>query len=407
MRDLLKRAARRAGLAVAGAGLVAGLAACTGGPAEGGDKGRPDEAIQVMPRDGATGVSPDGPLRVELDAGRLEQVRVTRIESEGRATVPGRISGDGLSWSPSEGARLSAEAKYSVDVVARDAQGRRTARHTTFTTAVPGNRFIGYFVPENRATVGTGMIVSFTFNREIADRAAVERAIRVTSRPHVEVAGHWFGRDRLDFRPERYWKPGTRVTVEMRLQGVAAAPGVRGVQDRTLTFTVGRSQVSTVDAREHTMRVVRDGETLATLPITAGADETPTYNGRMVVSEMHEVTRMNGATVGFTTEDGRSEYDIKDVPHAVRLTTSGTFLHGNYWAETEAFGAENVSHGCVGLRDDKGGSSESPAGWFFDRTLIGDVVEVVHSDDRTVSPDNGLSGWNLGWREWKEGSALG
>jgi len=36
---------------------------------------------------------------------------------------------------------------------------------------------------------------------------------------------------------------------------------------------------------------------------------------------------MNGRTVGFG-----GEYDIPDVPHAMRLTTSGTFVHGNYWS---------------------------------------------------------------------------
>ena len=87
----------------------------------------------------------------------------------------------------------------------------------------------------------------------------------------------------------------------------------------------------------------------------------------------------------------------------MRLTTSGTFLHGNYWADAEVFGEENVSHGCVGLRDVKGGSADTPAGWFFDRTLIGDVVEVVNSKDRKVAPDNGLGGWNMGWKEWKAG----
>ncbi|MEU1280967.1 Ig-like domain-containing protein [Streptomyces sp. NPDC005805] len=407
MRDALKRAVRRAGLALAGAGLVAGLVGCTGGAPDGGGKGSGrDEVIRVTPEDGAKGVAPDGPLRVELDGGRLERVRVTRIEADGGAEVPGRIAADGLSWTPEKGTRLGLAAKYGVDVVALDARGRRTARHTTFATAVPEHRFIGYFKPENRATVGTGMIVSFSFNREIADRAAVERAIRVTSDPPVEIAGHWFGRDRLDFRPERYWKPGTRVTVDMRLRDVAGAPGAYGIQQKRVVFTVGRSQVSTVDAAAHTMRVVRDGKLLAEVPVTAGADKTPTYNGRMVVTEMYDVTRMNGATVGFKKKDGRGEYDIPDVPHAIRLTTSGTFLHGNYWAVPETFGSDNVSHGCVGLRDDKGGSSESPAGWFYDRTLIGDVVEVVNSRDRTVAPDNGLGGWNLDWRTWKAGSAL-
>jgi lipoprotein-anchoring transpeptidase ErfK/SrfK len=119
----------------------------------------------------------------------------------------------------------------------------------------------------------------------------------------------------------------------------------------------------------------------------------------MVVMEMLEVTRMNSRTVGFG-----GEYDIPDVPHAMRLTDSGTFVHGNYWA-SGVFGNSNVSHGCVGLQDVKGGSSDSPAGWFFDRSLIGDVIEVVNSDDKEVAPDNGLGGWNMGWKEWKAGGA--
>jgi lipoprotein-anchoring transpeptidase ErfK/SrfK len=180
---------------------------------------------------------------------------------------------------------------------------------------------------------------------------------------------------------------------------------VYGLQHRTLSFTVGRHQVSMVDAAAHTMQVRRDGRLLATVPITAGAPTTTTYNGKMVVTEMLEVTRMDGATVGFRKADGKSEYDIPDVPHAMRLTRSGTFLHGNYWAPN-AFGNANVSHGCVGLRDVKGGSSTTPAGWFFDRSLIGDVVEVVNSKDRTVAPDNGLGGWNMGWEEWKAGGAV-
>lgn len=254
--------------------------------------------------------------------------------------------------------------------------------------------------PENRSTVGTGMIVSLTFNREIENRAAVERAIHIEASPAVEVRPHWFGKDRLDFRPRTYWKPGTRVTVGLRLRDVEGARGVYGLQYKTYSFTVGRSQVSLVDAAAHTMEVRRDGDLFATVPITAGAPKTTTYNGKMVVMEMLEVTRMNSRTVGFG-----GEYDIPDVPHAMRLSDSGTFLHGNYWA-SDVFGSTNVSHGCVGLKDVKGGSSDTPAGWFFDRSLIGDVVEVVNSNDKEVAPDNGLGGWNMGWKEWKAGGAV-
>ncbi|MEU5401882.1 Ig-like domain-containing protein [Streptomyces sp. NPDC005963] len=402
MRHVLKRAERGVVAALTCAGLLGALAGCTGsGVGAFGKPPSPADTIRVVPDDGARGIATDGRLEVRLPSGRLERVTVMRIESDTPAPVAGGISDDGLRWLPAQGTRLDLAAKYSVDVVALDAHGRRSARHTTFTTAVPENRFIGYFKPENRATVGTGMIVSFDFNQKIADRAAVERAIKVTSDPPVEIAGHWFDRDRLDFRPKEYWEPGTQVTVDVRLRDVEAAPGAYGIQNKRITFTVGRSQISLVDAEAKTMQVRRDGRLLATVPITAGAPKSTTYNGKMVVSELFDVTRMNGRTVGFG-----GEYDIKDVPHAMRLTESGTFLHGNYWAAAEIFGQVNVSHGCVGLRDVKGGSADTPAGWFFDRTIVGDVVEVINSPDKQVAPGNGLSGWNMQWTQWKQGSAL-
>ncbi|MET9152639.1 Ig-like domain-containing protein [Streptomyces griseoflavus] len=404
MRHVTGRARRaRAALAVvvAWAGLLTGTAGCTAdGPVRGafGPPGRGD-AIRVVPDDGSEDVRPGSPLRVRVPDGRLESVKVVVSQDARESPVPGRVSADGLTWKPDDD-RLALAAKYTVDAVAVDGEGRRSARHTTFTTFVPEERFIGYVAPEDRATVGTGMIVSLEFNRKIAHRAAVERAVRVTARPAVEIRPHWFGDSRLDFRPEHYWKPGTRVTVDLDLRDVEGAPGVYGLQRRTFTFTVGRSQVSVVDASRHTMRVRRDGELLTTVPITAGAAKTPTYNGKMVITEMLEVTRMNSRTVGFG-----GEYDIPDVPHAIRLTSSGTFLHGNYWAEPGVFGSSNVSHGCVGLRDEKGGGADTPAGWFFDRSLIGDVVEVVNSKDRKVAPDNGLGGWNMNWRQWTAGGA--
>ncbi|MBN0048918.1 L,D-transpeptidase family protein [Streptomyces actuosus] len=406
--------ARRVGAALAAvltwAGLLAGAAGCTaegaGGPDGLFDKPPASEdVIRITPDDGSKGVRPDRRLRVQVPSGRLESVKVVKSQDARESPVRGRISDDGLSWEPAD-RRLALAAEYTVDAVALDGHGRRSARHAVFTTYVPEKRFVGYVTPEDRAVVGTGMIVSIEFNREIADRAAVERAIEVSAEPAVEIRPHWFGDGRLDFRPERYWKPGTEVTVALHLRDVQGAPGVYGLQDRTYSFTVGRSQVSLVDAARHTMQVRRDGQLVATVPVTAGAPKTTTYNGKMVVMEMLEVTRMNGATVGFKKADGKSEYDIPDVPHAIRLTESGTFLHGNYWADQEVFGQANTSHGCVGLRDVKGGGADTPAGWFFDRSLVGDVVEVVHSKDGKVAPDNGLSGWNMGWKEWKEGTAL-
>ncbi|MFG2625437.1 Ig-like domain-containing protein [Streptomyces sp. NPDC048473] len=406
MNHVAKRAVASSATVLTWAGLLAVLAVlagCTGAGSIFSGKARPpQEAIVITPKDGAKNIGPDDRMEVKVPDGRLESVKVMRIEDAQRQAVPGRIAYDGLSWTPrGEAGRLRLAAKYSVDAVALDGAGHRSARHTTFTTTVPEHRFIGYFKPENRSTVGTGMIVSFDFNRPVTNRAAVQRAIRVTSVPAVGVVGHWFGNARLDFRPAAYWKPDTEVTVKVGLRDVEGAPHVYGTQDKTVTFKVGRSQTSLVDAAAHTMEVHRDGELVSTVPITAGYPGMDTYNGKMVVSEMYDVTRMDGRTVGFG-----GEYDIDDVPHALRLTRSGTFVHGNYWSDDDVFGSTNVSHGCIGLRDVQGGSSDTPAGWFFDRTLVGDVIEVVNSKDKQVAPDNGLGGWNLDWTRWKAGSAL-
>lgn len=382
--------------------LTAGLCALTAGCATDGDDAKPPErAIRVTPDNGTREVRAPAPLRVSVEEGRLERVRVVRKGDVRDRALRGKLSDDGRTWQPAAGhRRLALASRYTVDAVALDGDGRRVARHSSFTTYVPRHRFIGFFTPENRQRTGTAMIPSIDFNRPIRARAAVERAIRVRASPHTEVAPHWFGRSRLDFRPRTYWKPGTRVTLDLRLRDVQGAPGSYGIQQKTVHFTVGRDQRSVVDAAARTLTVQRDGRVVRRFPVTAGDTANPTYNGRMVVSEKYGVTRMNGQTVGFG-----GEYDIDDVPHAMRLTDSGTFLHGNYWAPKGTFGSANTSHGCVGLSDTRGGSPRSPAGRFYNSSLVGDLVTVRGSRETTVQPDNGLGGWNMSWHAWKAGTA--
>ncbi|MEU0136061.1 Ig-like domain-containing protein [Streptomyces sp. NPDC006296] len=359
--------------------------------AEAEDTSASQAVVTIAPEDGADDVATSGALKISAARGKLSTVKVS--DPQGKE-VRGKTAADGLSWVPDR--HLAAATKYAVHAVAEDAEGRASAKDTSFTTLVPENTFIGQYTPENGSTVGVGMPVSIHFTRGITDPAAVEKAISVTAEPAVRIEPHWFGNDRLDFRPEDYWAAGTKVTLRLDLDGVEGRPGVYGKQAKTVKFTVGRSQVSTVDASSHRMKVVRDGKQIKDIPISAGAPSTTTYNGQMVISEKLKVTRMNGDTVGFG-----GEYDIKDVPHAMRLSTSGTFIHGNYWGGSGIFGTTNTSHGCVGLRDARGGwDGKTPAAWFFDNSLIGDVVVVKNSEDKVIQPDNGLNGWNMDWSEW-------
>ncbi|MGA4839943.1 L,D-transpeptidase [Streptomyces sp. G45] len=410
---------RRRGL-VAVSALVGGvlvLSACSsddGG--EGGSGGKEsqsqvDEAaakktsaarIAIAPKNGSDNASINNDARVTVREGTLTSVL---MKAEGGAAVEGRISADKKSWKPAK--QLERATTYKISVTAKDTEGRKAHENSSFTTVSRANSFIGSFTPEDGSTVGVGMPVSINFDKAISDKKAVQSGIKVTSTSGQEIVGHWFGNQRLDFRPQDYWKANSTVTLKLALDGVEGADGVFGVQQKTVQFKIGRNQVSVVDAKTKQMKIMREGKVVKTIPISAGSPENKTYNGKMVISEKFKETRMNGATVGFTDSDGKGEYDIKDVPHAMRLSSSGTFIHGNYWGASSIFGNANTSHGCIGLRDAKGANDKStPGSWFFENSITGDVVDVRNTGDKTIAPDNGLNGWNMSWAEWKAGSAL-
>ncbi|MXM68331.1 L,D-transpeptidase family protein [Streptomyces sp. HUCO-GS316] len=379
------------------------LTACGGNANASNDgKGGKDSAessaakIVISAKNGSTGASINS-TGVKVSNGKLTDVKMTVADS-GQA-VPGTLSANGGAWKPKE--QLERGTKYEISATAKGSNGKTVAAGSTFTTVSSANSFVGTYTPDGGTTVGVGMPVSFTFDKAISDKKAVQSHIKVTSSSGQKVVGHWFGADRLDFRPEKYWETGSKVTMKIDLDGVEGADGVYGVQKKTVTFTIGRSQVSTVDVNTQTMTVVRDGQTLKTVPISSGSAEFTTYNGQMVISEKFTQLHMDSRTVNLA-----DAYDIKDVPHAMRLTRSGTFIHGNYWYNkaNPPFGREGTSHGCVGLQDVQGAQGDTSAKWFYDNSMVGDVVIVKNSPDKPVAPDNGFNGWNMPWSEWTAGT---
>ncbi|MCX4642064.1 MULTISPECIES: Ig-like domain-containing protein [unclassified Streptomyces] len=352
-----------------------------------------DARIKITPGQGASSIGINDPVKVTVSNGKLTKVTMSDVATG--AEVSGTLSADGTSWQPD--APLERATKYQVAAEAEDAKGRSATGNATITTVSPANDFIGHVSPENGSIVGVGMPVTVNFDKAISDKAAMESKIQVSSSSGQQVVGHWLNNSRLDFRSQNYWQPGSTVTVKLSAHGV----------QKTVTFKIGRSQISTVDARTKQMTVVRDGKTIRTIPISSGSAEHPTYNGQMVISEKFRQIHMNGASVGLTEKDGKPSYDIKAVPHAMRLTDSGTFIHGNYWGTDSVFGKVNTSHGCVGLKDARdGGDGTQPAAWFFDHSMIGDVVIIKNSPDKTMlAPGNGLSDWNMPWSKWVAGSA--
>lgn len=387
-------------LALASAGAVL-LAACSsGGTSDSGadmaaDDGRNGEpaAIVVQPGGDSTKVAVDKKVTVRAQGGSLSSVDVS---SPGPGKLSGTWSRDKSVWTSTT--PLAPGATYTVKAKGTASGGSTLSETASFTTAEAANTFVGTYSPDKGATVGVAMPVSITFNKPIHDKAAVERKLKVTASPAFEGAWSWMkdrdGKDRIDYRPEKFWEPGTDITLRMDLAGVNAGDGVYGTQQRVVNFTIGDAVTSTVDVNKKTMTVAKNGRTLRTLKVSTGKKDFETWNGTMVVLSKVPTIRMNSATVGIF---GQEAYDLGAVKWDVQLTPSGTYAHAAPWNEGK-FGVVNASHGCIGM-------STADAKWFYDQVHLGDPVTVVNSVD-TVATNNGYGGWNVDWETWKTGSAL-
>ncbi|MFD8352451.1 Ig-like domain-containing protein [Streptomyces coelicoflavus] len=402
MRRLTARLNRRnvQPLALASATAVV-LAACSAGgkadsssdmAADGGKNGGP-AAILVEPSTESQKVPVSRKVTVRAQSGSLVSVEVI---SPGPGKLSGTWSEDKSVWTSST--QLAPGATYTVNAKGKASDGSALTETTSFTTAAAENTFVGTYNPDKGAKVGVAMPVSITFNKPIHDKAAVERKLKVTSSPVVEGAWSWMkdrdGKDRVDYRPKEFWKPGTKVTLRMDLAGVDAGNAVYGTQQRVVNFTIGDAVTSTVDVAKKTMTVAKNGKTLRALKVSTGKKDFETWNGTMVVLGKVPSIRMNSATVGIF---GPEAYDMKAVKWDVQLTPSGTYAHAAPWNDGK-FGRVNSSHGCIGM-------STADAKWFYDQVHLGDPVTVVNSTD-TVAANNGYGAWNVDWKTWKKGTAL-
>ena len=347
--------------------------------------------LAVSPRNHATGVALDARARVVVSSGRL---RAVQVSAAGGRSLAGRLADDGRSW-VSAGA-LAPATRYRVMVEAVDEAGAATTRRvTSFTTLRPRAELRAAVMPLEGETVGVGLPIGIWFSQPVADRAAVERRLQVTSSKPVTGAWHWFTDSEVHYRPRTYWPAGTRVTLQARLAGTDAGNGVWGVADRTVRFRTGERRISVVDVRSHRMKVTSGGRTLRVLPVSTGRERYPTTNGVHFVLEKTPVKLMDSSTIGIPRNAPGGYY--QRVAWSVRISNSGEFVHAAPWS-TGSQGRANVSHGCVNL-------STANAAWFFRLTRRGDVVEVVGSPRR---PGNsfGVVDWNMSWSRWLAGSAL-
>jgi lipoprotein-anchoring transpeptidase ErfK/SrfK len=338
-------------------------------------------------------VAVDTVVQVGAEQGSLKRVSI--VSANGQLSVPGRIAKNGT-WKASE--LLEPDTTYRVAATAANEDGKTRELHRVFRT-VPltlDQQTYASIAPLEGETVGVGMPVIVAFDVAVTDRAAIEKRLSVKTKPAQAGTWHWISDYEVHWRPRTYWRPGTDVTVDADINGVAAGGGIYGQEDRSTHFTVGDAIVMKVDVGSHSMQVLENGRLLRTIPISAGKPGFTTRSGVKVIIEKFRTKRMDAATTGID-EDDPEYYNIENVEYAQRVTYSGEFLHAAPWS-VGSQGAANVSHGCVGMSTDN-------AAWLYGLTKRGDVVDV-HGSDRAMEATNGWGDWNVPWAQYREGSAL-
>jgi lipoprotein-anchoring transpeptidase ErfK/SrfK len=341
---------------------------------------------------GARDVPVDTRLTLEADGGTLRKVSVTSPTGP----VPGTLSGDHVTWVA--GGLLEPGTAYAVTTVARRSDGSAVTKRSTFRTVDLSLDQQTYpsVAPLNGESVGVGMPVIVSFDIAVQDKATIEKHLKVTSTPKQPGAWHWISDNEVHWRPKNYWRAGTDVSVDVAINSVPAGAGIFGQEDRHVEFHVGNANIYKVNAQTHQMQVFSNGKLLRTIPITTGKPGFTTRSGVKVIIEKFRQKRMNSETVGIAQNDPEY-YDIDDVEYAMRVTYSGEFIHAAPWS-VGSQGYANVSHGCTGM-------STANAGWLYNMTQRGDVVEYTGTD-RPMEFTNGYGDWNEDFATYAKGSAL-
>ncbi|MFD4461284.1 Ig-like domain-containing protein [Nocardia sp. NPDC058480] len=340
-------------------------------------------------KDGQVGVSPGMPMAFQVEDGKFTDVTLTN--QQGNA-VAGQLAADGRSWSTAE--VLGYGKTYQLKASAIGLGGANSST-MSFTTSSPNNQTKPYLMPGEGEVVGIGQPVAIQFDENIPDRRAVQEAIKITTEPAVEGAFYWVNNREVRWRPEHYWKPGTKVTIDVNVYGKDLGKGLFGQDNIHSFFTIGDAVIFTADDNTHQVTVERNGEVIMTMPTSMGKDSTPTDNGIYIVSDRHEKIIMDSSTYGVAVNS--SDGYRTPVDYATRISYSGIFFHSAPWSVGQQ-GYSNASHGCLNL-------SPANARWVYENAKRGDITVIKNTVGGTLSGVDGLGDWNIAWPEWKAGNA--
>lgn len=381
---------------------------CLGGcPRSGGAAAaRAPAQVTFHPIPHARDVGPLEPVAVTAASGTLTDVHM--VNDAGKR-VAGVLTSDHLVWHPIE--PLGYGRTYTLTVESRGKGGVPASQTSEFATLTPPNQTkVSFTNPleeplQDGGTYGVGTIVVAHFDESIADRAAAERGLTVTTSPSVSGAWHWVDDQTVHWRPEHHYPPHTTVTAEAKIYGIALGNGLFGQEDTKLSFRIGDAHVSIADDKTKQVSVFDNGRLVRTMPTSMGMGGTQEIDGRTLsfwtppgiytVLDKGNPVVMDSSTFGLP-KNSRLGYR-ETINYATRISIDGIYLHqldATVWAQ----GNTDTSHGCLNLNADN-------AKWFFDFSVPGDVVEIRNTGGPPAQLSQG-GDWTLPWDQWRTGSAL-
>ncbi|WP_284232036.1 L,D-transpeptidase [Mycobacterium antarcticum] len=363
-------------------------------------------SLTVSPPAGARNVVPTGAAWVAARSGTLTDVRL--VNEQGR-TVAGAMTPDATAWRPAE--PLGYGRTYTLTATGVGTDATTATRTTQFSTVVPQNQAGVTLTTTSGAqlrdggTYGVGTVIVARFDSAIADRAAAEGRMKVTTDPPVEGSWSWVNDQKAHWRPREYYAPKTKVRVAAGIYGVELGAGLYGQEDRVVGFTIAPSHVTIADDRTKQVSVYDDGVLVRTMPTSMGRGGSETVGGKTIhfwtqsgvytVMDKANPVLMDSSTYGLPVNSA-SGYRIS-VPYATRISPDGIYLHereATVWAQ----GNTNVSAGCLNL-------SAEDARWFYEFSQPGDVVEIRNTGGSPLEQwQNG--DWSVPWQKWLQGSAV-
>ena len=380
---------------------TAALVAATGCQGLGSDRGNGSGRAAAPPQTSVPRVAVVGLQGGRVGSGTAIRLEVADGQIRGPVTATPSLTGaanaTGTAWVSSAATAAATTYRISADVVDKAGVAHRVV--TSVPTSSKARTLHAHLSPGDSAVVGIGMPVTVTFDHAVAkaDRGAVEKRLRVTTKRPLTGAWYWLSSKEVHFRPVTYWPTHEPVRVQVNLPGLYLADGLWGGARRTSAFSIGADHRSVADVRSHQFTVYSGGHEVKTYPASMGSHRWPSKGGMHIALESEPVHIMDSSTIGIPN-DGPGGYR-ETVYWDVRISWGGAFVHAAPWS-VGAQGNTNVSHGCVNL-------SPSAAKWFYHFTQLGDLINVVHASVAPESWDPGTADWNMSWKSWLAGSATG